>query len=61
MVLVRQNHVAGFTIGARVVLLAPFPVSPLWRVADNLLVGGLLAPNSVAQTTPAAGAPLNVS
>jgi hypothetical protein len=59
--LVRQNHVAGFNVGARVVPVPPLPVSPLWRVSDNLLVGGLLAPASVTQTAPAAGTALNVS
>jgi hypothetical protein len=61
MMVIRQNHVAGFSVGARVVPMAPLPTSPLWRVADNLLVGGLVAPGSVTQTVPPPGTPLNVS
>jgi hypothetical protein len=61
MMVVRQNHVVGFSVGARVVPVAPLPATPLWRVADNVLAGGLLAPSSVAQTSPAPGTPLNIS
>jgi len=58
---VRQNHVVGFTVGARVTPLAPAPSAPRWIVADNVLEGDLVAPNSVLHTAPAAGAALNVT
>jgi hypothetical protein len=57
--ILRQNHVVSFDVGARVV-----PINAgsdnLWLVADNLLSGGLVAPRFVVSTAPAQGAQLNV-
>lgn len=61
LMVVRQNHVVGTTVGARIVPLAPLPAHPRWIVGDNLLEGGLVAPGSVITTVPAAGTALNAS
>jgi hypothetical protein len=61
LMVMRQNHVAGFTVGARITPLVPVPAPHRWIAADNVLEGGLLAPNSVVSTAPASGTPLNVT
>jgi hypothetical protein len=61
LMVVRQNHVVGATVGARIVPMPPQPASPHWIVGDNLLEGGLVAATPVISTVPAVGTALNAS